>query len=215
MSTTPIQQSTDGPSSASDTSDTLPRDEVFELLSNERRRYTLYHLKQEGQAVDLGSLAEQIAAWETDTPVQSVSSAERKRVYTSLQQFHLPKMDQKGVVDFDRRGGTIELTERAGDLDIYLEIVEGPDIPWSQYYLGLAGVTVALAVAYTAGIYPVTLLTGGSLGIFIATTFLISAAVHTYITETRMLLTGDDTPPEVDIQGGLVADGGETEKEVE
>jgi hypothetical protein len=215
MSTTPLQQSTDGPSSAPDTTGSLPRDEVFELLSNERRRYTLHHLKREEGAVDLGPLAEQIAAWETDTPVELVSSSERKRVYTSLQQFHLPKMDEKGVVEFDRRGGTIELTERAGDLDIYLEVVKGPDMPWSQYYLGLAGVTVALAVAYAGGLFPATLLSGGSLGIFIATTFLISAAIHTYMSETRMLLTGDDTPPEVDIQRGLVADGGETEEEVE
>ena len=77
----------------------LSRDESFDLLSNHRRRYALYCLRQEENRATLGELADKIAAWENDIETDAVSYDERKRVYTSLQQVHLPRMDDLDVVE--------------------------------------------------------------------------------------------------------------------
>jgi hypothetical protein len=177
---------------------TLTRDDTFEILSNHRRRFALHHLQQNGEKAQLGDLSEHVAAWENDIDVQQVSSTERKRVYTSLQQFHLPKMDETGVVEFDDREGVVELTAAAEDVDIYLEVVDGNDVPWSQYYLGLAAVNLAVLVGALAGLYPFTLVPSAGLALFVVTTFLVSALVHTYFSRTEMRLGDSDTPPEVE-----------------
>ena len=177
--------------------DSLSRDEVFEILSNRRRRFTLHHLQRNVDRADLGELSENIAAWENGIERDAVSSAERKNVYTSLQQFHLPKLDEQGVVDFDEREGVVELTPAAEDIDIYLEVVRGRDIPWSQFYLGLAAVNLGLLVAAAVGTFPLTVIPGHGWGIFVATTFLVSAIVHTYVNRTEMRLGDEKKPPEV------------------
>jgi hypothetical protein len=182
----------DGPS------ESLSRDDVFELLSNERRRYVLHHLKQRDKAVELGTLSEHVAAWENETPVEEISATERKRVYTSLQQFHLPKMEKRQVVEFDQRDGTVDLSDRAGDLDVYLEVVEGGDIPWSQYYLGLGAVNLALVTAALVNAYPFALIPIGNWAVFSITTFLVSAIVHTYVSHSEMRLGRNDRPPELE-----------------
>lgn len=175
----------------------LTRDETFEILSNHRRRYALHHLQQNDECADLGDLSEHVAAWENDIGVSEVSSSERKRVYTSLQQFHLPKMDEKGVVEFDDREGVVELTAAAEDVDIYLEVVDVDDVPWSQYYLGLAVANLGILAGSLAGLYPFTIVPSGGLALLVVTTFLVSALVHAYFTRTEMRLGDNDTPPEV------------------
>ncbi|MEY7848942.1 hypothetical protein AB7C87_07010 [Natrarchaeobius sp. A-rgal3] len=112
------------------------RGKIFDLLSNHRRRYAIHYCKREGEAVELGDLAEHVAAWELDKEIEELTSAERKRVYTSLQQTHLPTLAEAEMVEFDDR--TIELTEKAQELEVYLDIVPGDSIPWGTYYLGLA-----------------------------------------------------------------------------
>lgn len=119
-------------------------------------------------------------------------------MYTSLQQFHLPKLDEKEVVDFDGRAGTVELGDAAKDVDIYLEVVAERDIPWSQFYLGLAAVNLALLVATFAGTEPLTMIPDLGWGIFVATTFLVSALVHTYYNRTKMHMGQTEKPPEVE-----------------
>ena len=197
MSIQTQQESTGLDTQEAESPQQLSKNEVFELLSNERRRYAIHHFKQSDGAVELGALSEQVAAWENSGEVSGVSSDERKSVYTSLQQFHLPKMEREGVVEFDDRQGTVELSPRAEDLDVYLEVVEGYDIPWSEYYLGLSAISLALVVSAAVNIYPIALVSGTGWAIFTAVTFLASALVHTCISRTEMRLGSGDQPPEV------------------
>jgi len=176
---------------------TLSTDEAFELLSNRRRRYTIHYLKGEEGDTELGTLSRQVAAWENSTTPVEVTAAQRKRVYTSLQQFHLPKLDEKGVVAYDERGSEVALTPAAEDLDVYLEVVEGRDIPWSEYYLGLAAVQTALLAAVGVNAWPFALLPDIAWGVFAVTTFAVSAAIHTYYNRS-MMLGADDAPPSAD-----------------
>lgn len=174
----------------------ISRDTVYEMLANRRRRYTIHYLKEREETVTLGSLAEQVGAWEHETNPDHLTSAERKTVYTALQQRHLPKMDDAGIVDFDKRAGTVTPTAALTDLEIYAEVVGSGEFPWNQYYLGLSGITVALMLAVWADIYPLVLLPDIAWGFFVAVAFAVSALAHVVISRDMKLGVTDD-PPEV------------------
>ncbi|QWC20762.1 hypothetical protein KI388_01090 [Halorubrum sp. 2020YC2] len=142
-------------------------------------------------------MAEQIAAWENGIDTAEISSSERKRVYTALQQSHLPKMDDAGVVEFNKDRGVVEPTPALTDVDVYLDVVEGREIPWSEYYLGLSGVAAALVAAVWLGVWPFTLLPemGWTLAIVVA--FAFSALAHKYYAAEMEVGRGEE-PPEVD-----------------
>ena len=95
--------------------------EVFEQLQNERRRQVIQLLKeQEDGVTTLDVLAEHIAAAENDIEIAQLSSSQRKRVYIGLYQCHLPKMDDFGVIEYDKNRGRVELQDTS-QLDQYLE----------------------------------------------------------------------------------------------
>ncbi|WP_211693276.1 DUF7344 domain-containing protein [Natronomonas halophila] len=125
--------------------ESLPLDQVFGILKNQRRRYVLKYLYEAEERVSLSEVAEQIAAWENDKDVRQISSSERKRVYVGLYQCHLPKMDGVGVISFNKPRGVIELGENADSLYRYLDTDdEADEPPWHVYSvaLSLAGALV-------------------------------------------------------------------------
>src|SRR6056297_1060870 len=132
--------------------ETLSEDLIFDVLKNRRRRYTLHYLKQENSPVELSELAEQVAAWENNTTVDGLSANERKSVYTSLYQTHLPKLADAGIVDYNRNRGVVELSENAEQLESYLRPRE--EFPWIRYYLGLAIISAILVFADVLGVPP-------------------------------------------------------------
>jgi hypothetical protein len=159
----------------------LPRDEIFDVLSNRRRQCVLHYLKQhEDRRVELRELVEHVAAWENNTTLEQLDSDERKRVYTALRQSHLPRLERAGIVEYEHMRGAVELTDDARQVQMYLEYVPEHDIPWSQYYLGLTGIAAALVAAVWAGIYPFDGLSGVGLAAILVSLYLLSSVVHTY-----------------------------------
>lgn len=99
--------------------------DVFELLKNERRRRVIRFLnEQEDGVTTLNVMAEHIAALENDIDVSQLSSSQRKRVYIGLYQCHLPKMDEYGVIDFQKNRGIITL-KNTTQLESYLPNEDG------------------------------------------------------------------------------------------
>jgi hypothetical protein len=134
----------------------LSLDVVFEVLKNQRRRYVLRHLKEREEIVSLGALAEHVAAQENDKSVDTITSDERKRVYVGLYQCHLPKMDDMGIVEFNRDRGRVALTDTATELDEYLNVgteEEGRD--WYRYYGALSGIGIVATAGVGVGIAPI------------------------------------------------------------
>ncbi|WP_254522518.1 DUF7344 domain-containing protein [Natrinema caseinilyticum] len=174
----------------------LSKGEIFEVLRNQRRRYVLQFLKQDDRPVELGDLAQQIAAWEYDTTLEGVTPEQRKRVYTTLQQTHLPKMNTTGILSFDSDQGVIESTDRTRDISVYLEIVPGREFAWRELYLSLGAISCALVAALWLEIYPLTYLSNLSWAAIIAATFTLTAVSHIYY-ERNMRLGHGDQPPEL------------------
>lgn len=190
----PVEE-TEVESPSIESSERLSEEEVFEVLSHRRRRYALHVLVKSGKT-ELGELAEHVAAWENGKDVERLSSSERKHVYSALQQSHLPKMDEIGVVEFDKDRGIVDPAESVEKLDIYLDVVRGDEIPWSKYYVGLSAVGAALVAALWLGAYPLTLLSNVAWAAFLTATFGVSALVHHYHAKKMKLGTGE-SPPDV------------------
>jgi len=87
--------------------DPLSEEEVFDLLSSSRRRRVLRHLLRDREPIGLQRLADEIAAEENGKEVDQLTDQERKRVYVSLYQTHVPAMADAGIVDYDPDSGTI------------------------------------------------------------------------------------------------------------
>jgi len=159
------------------TSDTeLTQDDVFEILSSPRRRYLLYHLRQRGEPVELTELAEHVAAWENDVEPSELTTQERKRVYVSLYQTHVPKLDDAGIVDYDADTGMVALTRRARHIDGYLE--EEETIRWQYLYVGLAVFGGVLLVATLANVWLFSALSEGLVAVLVVGLFGVLALAH-------------------------------------
>lgn len=135
----------------------LSKGEIFEVLQNKRRRYAIQYLRRHGGPVELGELADYVASWEYSCPKGEVTSTQRKRVYTTLQQTHLPKMDRAGIVAYDSDDGVIQTTAQTEDLTVYLEIVPGGEFPWREFYLSFGAVSFAIVVTLWAEVFPFTM----------------------------------------------------------
>jgi len=99
-------------------------DRIFSILQNHRRRLVLEYLRTRDSTTQ-GELARHVAAVENDVPVDAVTSTQRKRVYVSLYQAHLPKLDDFDAISFDQDRGTVERTPKTEELLAYLDRLEG------------------------------------------------------------------------------------------
>lgn len=161
---------------ATDTS--LSQDVVFELLSSPRRRYILYYLRQSSEPVELTTLAEQVAAWENETDVENITEQERKRVYVSLYQTHVPRLDEAGVIEYDKDSGMVSLASQAREIDNYLDSTED-SISWQWGYLVLALASAAILGLTIAQVGFFGALPEAAVAAGILAAFTITAVAHT------------------------------------
>lgn len=165
----------------------LSQDVVFDILSSPRRRYVLYYLRTRDEPVQLTDLAEEVAAWENDTEPNEITEQERKRVYVSLYQTHIPRLAEAGLIDYNKDTGQIALAEEAAEIDRYLDSTE-QTYPWQQIYLGVA-VASAVLLAATAifGFIPELAAAAVVIIAFVAT-----VAVHTAVRLSRRRSVPDE-----------------------
>lgn len=187
-----LSQRTSSPASGPE----LTQTEAFDILSSDRRRHTLHFLLSHKDGAEIGELSRQIAAWENGESVDQVTADQRRRVYVSLHQTHLPRMDEAGILRYENSRDTIELTERGESLRVYMEVVEDDDIPWSEFYLGLSGLSAALVAAVWLDVTPFGLLPDLAWGTIVVALFAATSVAHVYHAEQRRLGTGGE-PPEL------------------
>lgn len=168
------------------------RDEIYQLLSNHRRRHTIHFLKHVDDSTTLSDLAEQIAAWEQEKPLNELTSDERKRVYTSLQQTHLPRLANAGMITFE--DGVVELTDRASELEVYLDIVPEGSVPWGIYYVGLSVISLAIVFGVWLEVGPTDRVPDLVWATAIIALYLVSAIFHS-LHNRRFRLGGSERPP--------------------
>lgn len=118
----------------------LSKDELFRILSNSRRRQIIYFLHRAGDELTLKELAAMVAARENGTAVEDVTDEERQRVYISLYQTHLPKLEASDLVHYDEEERTVELVSDVARRGFFWMQTE-QERPWHRYYgvVGLLG----------------------------------------------------------------------------
>ncbi|MFP8956500.1 hypothetical protein ACLI4Y_07215 [Natrialbaceae archaeon A-CW3] len=179
-----------------DDSGELPQNDVFDILSNYRRVCVIQYLQNvERDVVELRDVVDYVTERETLNSPQETNYSNRKSVYTALRQTHLPKLDDLGVIDYNKSRGEMRLTDRANQVRMYLEYVPEDDIPWHVHYLALTGLSGLLLLTTYAGLYPFDI----GWGMLTATLFLmfgLSAVVHTFQTRRSRLRDFDFAPLE-------------------
>ncbi len=96
--------------------------DVFDALSEPRRRYVLYSLADSTTPMDVETLAQLVAKWEVGRP----DPGRIQRVHLTLVHNHLPKLADAELVEYDPDERTVRATvegpvaalvEAARDLD--------------------------------------------------------------------------------------------------
>lgn len=95
-------------------------DESLSLLSNRRRRDVLYRLS-EAEVTSVDSLAATIAAREASVPAEQLPEDDRKRVQVDLYHTHLPKLADRGLIEYDARSGTVRWSAATDVLESLLK----------------------------------------------------------------------------------------------
>lgn len=130
-------------------------DDVYELLSNRRRRLLLHYLAENEGRAGIEDVTGYIASVEKDRPVEEIPEDARRSVYISLYQVHLPKLADYGVVTYDLDEGAVYLEDPAEELLRHL-LSGGRPEPSTELkaILAIAAVGLALSLAAAAGVLP-------------------------------------------------------------
>ena len=170
--------------------------DVFEILSNRRRRFALHAIKRREEPIELSELSEQIAAWEMDTEPEQISYEDRRGVYMTLKTTHIPMMDERGVVEFEQQTKTVRSTDLLSKLDVYVEALRKDEIQWSTYYIGLAAICLSVVIAVAADVPGAAALDPLDVGVITVVAFGVSSLVH-HLVDRRNRLGSTEEPPEL------------------
>lgn len=117
----------------------LSKNDVFDILRNERRRGIIEVLHEHGE-MSIRNISEYIACMGTDGEVDNKL---RRSIYISLIQTHIPKLEHLGIIEYDKHNDVIKLLHNAEKVTLHMEVVKKGDVPWSIYYLLMSGLSLA------------------------------------------------------------------------
>ncbi len=123
--------------------------DIHDILRNARRRRVIKQLRSQLEPVTLRELAERIA--EHESGESPAPRNVRESVYNSLHQTHLPKLDDRGIIDYDTDRKTVALESGASDVDVYMEVVTRYGISWATYYRTIGVTALLMIVAASIG----------------------------------------------------------------
>ncbi|MBZ6495756.1 DUF7344 domain-containing protein [Natrinema longum] len=131
-----------------DRTEQLAESEVFHILGNDRRRAIVQLLAEEGGQIDVSDVATEIAATESETT--SVPNNLYKSVYVSLQQTHLPQLEEDAVIEYDSDAKTIQAGRHFDEILQYVNghATEHSRVLWLHFGLCI----LALALIAAAGL---------------------------------------------------------------
>ncbi|ADB60068.1 hypothetical protein Htur_1176 [Haloterrigena turkmenica DSM 5511] len=159
--------------SRSDEPRELSQDEIFHILQTNRRRDVIAYLldRAETDPVKMRDIAELVAAKENETTVENLTSTQRQRVYIPLYQSHLPKLDEEGIIEYDKPRGIVRPSDRLEIFRPYLDATNATASDDrstddtsrgsvarsnSEYYVGAIGASVGLLAASASGLLPIS-----------------------------------------------------------
>ena len=104
-------------------------DDVFTLFTEERRRFTLYYLKNADGAVSVEELAANLYEWEENGTRETIPDGELREMILTLEHNHLPKIEEATHVEYDRTNEQVRITGLSTEADILLSVTEALEHP--------------------------------------------------------------------------------------
>lgn len=160
----------------------ISQDDIFDLLSNPRRRFVINYLLREDRPVGIQELSRELATWEFEVEPEELTDQQEKRIYVALYQTHVPKLEEAGVVDYDADASLIELTDAATQLQPYVDDAPARDRPWPWYYLAVTAVGAVLFAGAQFAAGPLAALSPFQVGVVTAGALVALAMYHYYET---------------------------------
>ncbi|MFB6269043.1 MAG: hypothetical protein ABEH83_03810 [Halobacterium sp.] len=159
-------------------SDGLPETDIHDVLRNDRRRMVIELLGEADGPVTARDLSETIAVRESgdDPPPRNV----RQSVYISLQQTHLPKLEELGIVEYDENSKEVRPAENASEVGVYMEVVPKYGLSYSEFCGGLGVLGVLLIVAAETGVPVVSAVGATAWAVAVLAVLVASAVYQTY-----------------------------------
>lgn len=107
-------------------SDDVSLDTVLEVLSNERRRLVLEYLLRRDESATVEELIDHVVA--ESRPVERRRPDDlRSRFGGRLRHVDLPKMDDTGLIEYDRARQVVSATDAAQVVEPYFELLRTDD----------------------------------------------------------------------------------------
>lgn len=118
-------------------------DSVFDVLSHKRYRQLLTGLYANGATAPVDDLAAELARYEERERGQTVER-HRDELAVALRRTHLPALEARGVLTYDRQADTVRLKPSAQTHLTYHPEIMVDSRQWYPYYLlvGLAGLVL-------------------------------------------------------------------------
>ncbi|WP_255167526.1 DUF7344 domain-containing protein [Natrononativus amylolyticus] len=96
------------------------KSEFFEMIGSKRRRYVLYALQNQKNAT-FEEVTERVAIWETETPPEELDERTRQNIRVNLHHSHLPKLEDAGIIRYDRQSGAVSLRDLPDATETFLD----------------------------------------------------------------------------------------------
>lgn len=163
----------------------LSETDIHDVLRNDRRRMVIERLGDADEPMTTRQLSEAIAAREAgeSPPPRNV----RQSVYISLQQTHLPKLEELDIVEYDENSKEVRPAENASSVGVYMEIVPKYGLAWSEYYAGLGVLGLLLVTGAQVGVPGLRAL-GAELCAIIVFALLVASAVYQTVSQRSSLV---------------------------
>ncbi|MDZ7729844.1 MAG: hypothetical protein U5K37_00760 [Natrialbaceae archaeon] len=157
----------------------LTQAELFDVFSNARRRQAVRYLKEQNGSCDLEPLVENVAAWENAVNPEEVTRTQRRRVYISLYQTHLPMLEDSDIIEWNPNDHFIRLTVDEEVFEPYLKNSPTYHGVWHILYGSVVGIGIVLLVLSWVSIGPLNAGTIPGIVVALCGILLGIAVIHT------------------------------------
>lgn len=99
-------------------------DEIFDLLSEKRRRYALYYLEEEDGPVSVEDVAAQVAEWETGDVSATIPEDKLDRIVVEFYHNDLPKASDVEYIEYDPVEEEVKVSGISPEFDAILSIAK-------------------------------------------------------------------------------------------
>lgn len=154
--------------------------EVAEAIQNTRRRYVLYYLYKHDGSVGFQKLVDQVSTWESYPTDGEIPDSTRDSVYATLHQHHLPYLEERGLVRWDRETNRVECQLQDATWDLVLANDPRTTIRWHRVYLLGAALGLLVTGLAWAGVGPLGAVSGVVIAGAVTLVFVLLSVGHLY-----------------------------------